>query len=90
MEAIYIDYNGCDDFRIDYYEDEGVVLNLEPEVLIRVRKYYGKTYDRKHMEFFKKMGLKTVLRLRHKGLGWFEVLGVWTPEHAPHKLGERK
>ena len=75
MDAIYIDREGCEDFRVDYNSKDPTKVVTTPAELIMLRQINGKTYDTKHMSFFESYGLYREMIVIHKGYGWFEVAG---------------
>ncbi|MEC7160122.1 MAG: hypothetical protein VXW24_07490 [Bacteroidota bacterium] len=62
----------CERLELTYYgRATEETIAICPEALIRIRGYQG--YDKKHMDFFKTVGMATTLILRNTGYGWFEV-----------------
>ena len=75
MESIYMDQESCAEFRVNYYSKEPKTIYTSPaEVILARQTVSGKTYDKKHMDFFENHGLFEDITLVHKGLGWFEVI----------------
>ena len=67
---IYFDRIMCERLGIDY-GGTGEFVRMSPNQIIRESR---RSYDRKHMEFFKKTGMDTQLYLKHERYGWMKVL----------------
>jgi len=75
---IYMDMGQTEQFDITYYgrDSEGKEFVLSISKIIESRRKEGKTYDEKHMEFFRSIGIQKQIRLRYAGLGWFDFVEV--------------
>ena len=67
---IYFDRWMCEEVEISYTSKGGERLTIRPKDLVLMKR---SGYDKKHMDYFKKVGMETNLNLRHSGFGWFIV-----------------